>query len=263
MLCVADNIQITRPAIQEALRNFSGQAITDCVTACEENGANMIDINTGPLTRNPDEGMRFMVETVQQATALPLMLDTANPKAMEAGLSVCRNPVFINGFSLEPRKLETMLPLAVRHGVPIVGYLLNPDSSVPANAHERLAIALTLFDHCQSQGLPPEHLIIDPVLVPLLWADGAIQAMEVLDVIRTLPDLLGFPVKTIVGLSNLTTGTRDTTKKTLMETTYAAMLCASGLDMVLMNIQRKETVKTVKAASILMKRGIFSWGEVP
>jgi hypothetical protein len=48
-----------------------------------------------------------------------------------------------------------------------------------------------------------------------------------------------------------------------METTYAAMLCASGLDMVLMNIQRKETVKTIKAASILKKRGIFSWEEVP
>lgn len=263
MQCVADNVQIIRPAIQDALHNFSGQAITDCVSACELNGADMIDINTGPLTRNPEEGMRFMVETVQQATALPLMLDTANPRAMEAGLSVCRNPVIINGFSLEPRKLDTILPLAVRHGVPIVGYLLNPDSSVPVNAHERLDIALTLFGHCQAQGLPPANLIIDPVLVPLLWADGAIQAMEVLEVIRTLPDLLGFPVKTIVGLSNLTTGARDKTRKGLMETTYAAMLCAAGIDMVLMNIHRKETVKTVKAASILMKRGIFSWEEVP
>ncbi|GAB6094892.1 methyltetrahydrofolate cobalamin methyltransferase [Desulfatiferula olefinivorans] len=263
MLCIADNIQITRPAIAEALLRFKGKAIIDDVIACEQKGACMIDINTGPLTRNPEEGMRFMVKSVEQATALPLMLDTANPRAMEAGLSACKNPVLINGFSLEPRKLETILPLAVRHGVPIVGYLLNPDSSVPANAQERLAIALSLFEHCQARGLPPEHLIIDPVLVPLMWADGAGQAVEILDVIRTLPELLGFPVKTVIGLSNLTTGIRDRAKKRLMETTYAAMLCAAGLDMILMNVFHQETVKTAKTASILMKRGIFSWEELP
>lgn len=262
MLCIADNIQVTRRSIEDALHSFSEKAIVDQVRACERVGADMMDINTGPLSRNPEKGMRFFVETVQNATDLPLMIDTANPLAMEAGLKVCKHPVIINGFSLEPRKLESMLPLAVRYHVPIVGFLLNPDSSVPVTAQERLAIATDLFEHCRNQGLDPEQLIIDPVLVPLLWADGTKQAMDVLEVIRLLPELLGFPVKTMVGLSNLTTGARDKEKKQVIESTYAAMLGGAGLDMVLMNMDRGPTVNTVKAASMLVKQRIFSWDEL-
>lgn len=43
-------------------------------------------------------------------------------------------------------------------------------------------------------------MIIDPVVAPLVWQDGNLQNMEVLEVIRTLPDLLGFPVRTIAGM---------------------------------------------------------------
>ncbi|MBU1170591.1 MAG: dihydropteroate synthase [Proteobacteria bacterium] len=262
MICIADNIQITRKVIENALNSYSREPIMEQVRICEQHGADMIDINTGPLTRNPEDKMRFFVETVQEATSLPLMLDTSNPIALKAGLEICRNTVYINGFSLEPHKLETILPLAVTYRAKIVGYLLNPDSSVPLNALERMDRALSLFEECSRRGLDLEQLIIDPVLVPLLWADGSLQAMDVLEVIRSLPDLLGFPVKTIVGLSNLTTGAPDPEKKYLMERTYAAMLGMAGIDMVLMNITRRQTVDTLKAASILMKRRVFSWEEL-
>lgn len=262
MIYIADNIQITRKSISHALDSFSEEPIIDIVRACEKNGADMIDINTGPLTRDPADKMRFFVETVQGVTHLPLMLDTANPIAMEAGLKACKNTVYINGFSLEPHKLDTILPLAVRYHTPIVGYLLNPDSSVPLNALERMDRAVTLFEESRKRGLASEQLIIDPVLVPLLWADGSVQAMEVLDVIRSLPDLLGFPVKTVVGLSNLTAGAMNPQKKLLMESTYAAMLSVSGIDMVLMNMSHNHTVNTLNAASLLVKRRVFSWEEL-
>lgn len=259
MIFVADNIQIIRKDIENAVNSFQEGPIATWAKTCERLGADMIDINTGPLSRNPEEKMRFMVETVQNATRLPLMLDTANPVAMEAGLKACRETPYINGFSLEPHKLQQLLPLAVAYQAPIVGYLLNPDSSVPVNASERLDRAISLYDEAINRGLAPELLIIDPVLVPLLWADGSAQAMDVLEVIRTLPDLLGYPVKTIIGLSNLTTGAKNPSKKRLMEKAYAAMLCASGIDMVLMNIRNQGTVDTLNAASMLKNSTIFTW----
>lgn len=262
MIFVADNIQITRKDIEKAVNSFSEGPIVTWAETCERMGAHVIDINTGPLTRHPEEKMRFIVETVQRTTQLPLMLDTANPVAMEAGLKACRKTPYINGFSLEPHKLDSLLPLAVKYQTPIVGYLLNPDSSVPVNASERLDRAITLYDESTKRGLLPDQLIIDPVLVPLLWADGACQAMDVLEVIRTLSDLLGFPVKTIVGLSNLTTGAKHREKKRLMEKAFAAMLCASGIDMVLMNIMNQDTRDTLSAASLLKNSTIFSWEEL-
>ncbi len=49
------------------------------------------------------------METVQGVTDLPLLLDTTNPVALEAGLQQCRQKAIINGFSLEPDRLEYIL----------------------------------------------------------------------------------------------------------------------------------------------------------
>ncbi|MCP4672841.1 MAG: dihydropteroate synthase, partial [Desulfobacula sp.] len=89
------------------------------------------------------------------------------------------------------------------------------------------------------------------------------QARAVLEVIRTLPDLLGFEVKTIAGLSNLTTGTRDKNKKNLVEQSYIAMLAASGLDYLMMDVLNHETLRVAKTSDIIIKTDIFSWEMIP
>jgi len=52
----------------------------------------------------------------------------------------------------------------------------------------------------------------------LSWDDGLFRARELLKTIPMLPELLGFPVRTLAGLSNLTTGMGDKFRKTLVET---------------------------------------------
>lgn len=83
--------------------------------------------------------MEFMVETVQEVSDLPILIDIANPKALEAGLRVSRNKAIINGFSLEPAKLEPILPLTKKFETDIIGYLLYPNGHVPPYGAERLS----------------------------------------------------------------------------------------------------------------------------
>ena len=231
----------------------------DLVRRCEAAGAGMIDINSGPLTRAPAETMAFLVESVQKATRLPLLLDTSNPVAMEAGLMACRSKAIINGFSLEPDKLTNILPLARRFNTRIIGYLLYPDSNVPTSGTERLTVALELYARFVEAELAPEQLIIDPVVPPLIWPNGHSQAMEVVQVIRTLPDLLDFRVASIAGISNLTSGPGDATRKPVFEQCYVAMLAEAGLDMALMNVTHAGTMTAVQACNTLTGTTIFSW----
>lgn len=261
MILVADNLQITNRIIAEAVSAANPKPIQDMVKKCEAAGAQIIDINSGPLSRNPEK-MAFMVEAVQEVSDLPIIIDTANPEAMEAGLRANRKTAVINGFSLEPVKLTQMLPLAKKFDVDIIGYLLYPDSHVPKDAAERLNVALALYREFQKSGVEPERLIIDPIVAPLVWQDGNIQLMEILSVIRQLPELLGFPVRTIAGLSNLTTGRGPIGKKLLMERSYLPMIAASGLSMVLLNIFHQETVMAAKACEALMSKKVFAWEEV-
>jgi 5-methyltetrahydrofolate corrinoid/iron sulfur protein methyltransferase len=229
------------------------------VKRCQAAGADGIDINSGPLYRDPESRMTFMVEAVQEATRLPLILDTSNPKALKAGLLACKTPPTLNGLSLEPAKLEHILPLATAHQTDIVCYLLYPNGHVPPDSTERLSVAVSLYQKCLEAGIETDRVIIDPVVAPLSWQDGLFQAREVLTVIKTLPELLGFPVRTIAGLSNLTAGARDPVKKLLAEQSYLPMLAASGLSMILMNVLSAESVRVARTCRLFSRESIFSW----
>jgi len=259
MILISDNLQITHPDIDRAVQELDPGPVQDLVRRCVVAGADAIDINSGPLVREPEKKMAFLVAAVQSVTDLPVLLDTTNPRAMEAGLRASKGRTVINGFSLEPAKLERILPLAGKYDVDIIGYLLYPNSHVPNDASERLGVAVALFQAFQKAGVDPERLIIDPVVAPVMWENGNRQDMAILSVIRTLPDLLGFPVRTIAGLSNLTTGRGPRVKKRLLESAYLPMLAEAGLTMALMNILHTETVQTARACEALVRDRIFTW----
>ncbi len=263
MILAADNLQITNPHIEKAVQDRDPEPVREMVLRCEAAGADTIDINSGPLSREPELKMDFLVNTVQEVSGLPIILDTANPRALEAGLKANRKKAVINGFSLAPEKLADILPLAKKYKAEIIGYLLFPNGHVPQDGQERLNIAVELLNRCSKAGIDPNHLIIDPVLVPISWNSGNFQAMEVLSVIKVLPELLGFDVRTIIGLSNLTTGGGvDMKKKLLLERTYLSMLASSGLSIVLLNILHAQTVGTARACRALTDGKIFAWEEL-
>jgi 5-methyltetrahydrofolate corrinoid/iron sulfur protein methyltransferase len=259
MIVVADNLRITLPAIQEAVKRLDPEPVQQMAVACRNAGARAIDINSGPLSRHPQEKMTFLVRTVQEAVDLPLMLDTTNPDALTAGLTVCRQRAIINGVSLEPEKLKRILPLARQYDADIIGYLLGPDGHVPGDAAGRMQAAVQLLVECQQAGVSAAQLIIDPIVAPLAWQDGNRQNMAVLDVVRSLPDLLGAPVRTIAGLSNLTTGAPDADTRRRYQRTFLPMLAAAGLDMILMNVLDAATMRTADACRNLTDGGIFTW----
>jgi 5-methyltetrahydrofolate corrinoid/iron sulfur protein methyltransferase len=210
MIIVADNLRITLPAIGRAVNRLDprthpadGQACHGCRCPGHRHQ------QRPNVSATPEEKMTFLVRTVQECVDLPIVLDTANPRAMAAGLAASRDKAIINGVSWSPEKLERILPMARQHDCDIIGYLLRPNGHVPVDASGRMEAAVALFDAIQTAGIQPERIIIDPVVAPLAWQDGNRQNMAVLEVIRTLPDLLGFPVRTIAGLSNLTTGAPD------------------------------------------------------
>jgi 5-methyltetrahydrofolate corrinoid/iron sulfur protein methyltransferase len=262
MLVVADNFQITDPAICAAIDTMQAAPLQKRIRRYEAAGAQAIDVNMGPLGAHGSRKMVFCIEALQEVSSLPLYIDTVNSQAIEAALKICRNPVVINGFSLQPSKLETILPLAVTYDVDIIGYLLDPGGQVAADCQTRLALAIELYDCFQKSGLEPERLIVDPIVVPLIWQDGVKQAGEVLQTLRQLPDVLGFPVRTIAGLSNLTAGRGYREKRLLMEKAYLPMLSSAGLDMILMNINHSETIHLVHTCRVFTHPGIFTWEQI-
>ncbi len=262
MFLAADNLQITDPKVARAVELMDPGPIRDLVKRCVKSGADAVDINPGPLKKDPGQKMKFLVETVQSVTDLPLLLDTTNPDALAAGLAASSNPVIINGFSLEPARIERILPLAVEFDADIIGYLLSPDSRVPVDEAGCFEIASELLVCAEKSGLNPERLIIDPVVAPLVWENGARHNRDILSVIRNLGELYGFPVRTIAGLSNLTSGPAPYAARLTMETAFLAMMADAGLSIALLNIFHTQTVACARACNILLTSDIFAWEEL-
>ncbi len=262
MILVADNIQVMNQVVERAIKEMDPEPICNLAGKCENAGAQMIDINPGPLSKNAEKKMKFLVEAVQETTKVRLLLDTGNPQALEAGIRACRTKPIINGFSLEPRKLDLILPLAVNFQTDIIGFLLSPEGQVPHSSEERLNIASRLMEEANRAGLMLEKLIIDPVIVPLAWKDGTKQLKEVLSTIKLLPELFGFPTRTIVGISNIISGSPSLKKSLLPEEVCLSMLSESGLTMALLNIFHKRTLETARICDSINNNRIFSWAEI-
>lgn len=262
MKIIADNIQVTHHKISRAIEYRNPVPIQELVKKAELKGAEAIDINSGPLSRNGEEKMIFLVNAIQDVSDLPVLLDTVNARAIKAGLLANRKTAIINGFSLEPEKLKHILPLTKEFDVDIIGYLLYPNGHVPPDSESRLNVAVDLYNAFLKSGTAKEHLIIDPVLVPVMWQQGNQQARDVLSVIQSLPDILGFPVRTIAALSNLTTGNTSRENKILLERTYLPMLAAGGLSMLMLNIFHAETTQTARVCASLTGDSVFAWEDV-
>lgn len=262
MLLVADNLQIINREIARAVAARDPGPIRELALRCRAAGAQAIDVNCGPMPRDPEGNTGFLMQTVRAAIDVPLLIDTANPAATAAGLRAGGPGVLINGFSLEPRRCTSMLQLARDHGADLICFLLHSDGRVPADLQERLQLAVEVFEAATAAGVEPRQLIFDPIVVPLTWDDGTFQARAVLDTILRLPDLLGVPVRTIAGLSNLTSGPAPAEKKMLLESAYCGMLAGAGLDLLLCNVLHDATVRTARACERLSGGGVFSWAEL-
>jgi len=87
MQLIADNLHIIHPGIQAAVAEKNPGPIRDLVKQCMAAGADGIDINSGPLSRDPEGTMTFLVETVEQVSERIILIDTTNPKAIRAGVN--------------------------------------------------------------------------------------------------------------------------------------------------------------------------------
>lgn len=252
MLLVADNLHALNPIVSEALRDLNPKPLQELALRCEQAGAKLIDLNPGYLPRQKEDRIVFMVEAIQAVTSTRLMLDSPNPRILAKGLAACQQQPVLDGLSLEPHKLQEVLPLAVEHQVPLVLLLMDEHSYTPPRMEQKLAIAIELREYALAAGLKHEQLLFDPVLPNLSWQDAYAQTAEVVKTVQMLSSGAIFqePALTMVGLSNLRSGLHRYYPANL-ETTCLSILAGAGLNFALANVLAAEIVTTAQLISQL------------
>jgi len=244
MIIIGENIHVIAKIVSTAVADRDARVIQDLARAQTEAGADYVDLNVGPLRKNAEETMQWLVNTVQDATDLPLSLDTMNPIAMEAGLKVCRTKPLLNSASGKTDSKEQMLPLAKKYNCDVVISVIT-DKGMPPDVELKVDSIMDTVTYANELGIPNEDIWVDPIILPVSTAgEGQGFAKVSLEFISILEDLLP-GVKSTVGLSNISNGVPDALRP-ILNRTYVVMLQRNKLYSAIADPLDKELVKLVR-----------------
>lgn len=252
MLVISERINGLFRSIGRAIDARDQKAIRDAVLKQVECGANALDLNVGPGRgcHSPDT-MKWLVETAQSVTDLPLCIDSPGVKTLEAGLAAAKNPTIINSTTAEADKMAALFPLAAEYGSDIICLTMD-EKGVPNDAESRGEMAMLMITTAMEHGLMPENVLLDPLVLPV--SAGQDQAGKVIEAIRMFQMLSDPPVRTVVGLSNISNGA---TGRPMINRTYLAMLMGAGLSAAILDPEDTDLMDTLKTSEMLLNRKLF------
>jgi 5-methyltetrahydrofolate corrinoid/iron sulfur protein methyltransferase len=230
---VAENINIMSKFTGNAMRERDPKPIQEWAAKLTEKGADLLDLNLGPARKGGSEMMQWLVKTVQEATDLPLFLDTTNNEAVEAGLQVY-NPkkgrAVINSIMATPERMALQLPLVNKYGCEMVGLMWGPEG-IPRDENERAVLLDSMMTQAGEQGIPLEKIWFDPIVVPVSSQQKELQGCTTF--MQWLPDLAPGSQSTC-GLSNCSNGSPDELRDILNQV-YLCILIKAGITSAIMD----------------------------
>ena len=214
-------------------------------------GADALDINCGPASKDPVSDIQWLVESVQEVTDKPLALDSSKPQVIESGLKVVKNRAIINSTTADTQKLEILVPLAKKYQASLIGLTIST-KGIPQNKDQRLELAANIVSFCSEEGFSLDALYIDPIVMPVNVAQS--QMRDILESIHDFKVISEPAPKTVVGLSNVSQGT---CARNLINRIFLTMAIAAGLDAAILDPLDKDLVDAAITAELILNKQIY------
>ncbi len=237
LVIIGERINPTgRKDLAEALERGDLRAVQKEAIAQAEAGAHILDVNVGISGIDEPRVLQEAIAAISEVTDLPLCIDSALPKALEAALKVYKGKALVNSVNGERDRLERILPLIKEYGAAVIGLTMN-DRGIPKTAEQRLEIAETIVEKALDMGIPAEDVIIDPLAMAI--SADSMAGVETIRALRLIRDRLH--VNQTLGLSNISFGLPD---RNAINAGFLSMAVGNGLTCPILD----PTVKTMKSA---------------
>jgi 5-methyltetrahydrofolate corrinoid/iron sulfur protein methyltransferase len=237
--------------IGRAIKEKDKSVVQECALEQIRAGADALDVNCGPVSKDPASDIQWLIETIQEVTDKPLALDSSKPKVIESGLKVLKNKAIINSTTADPEKLDLLVPLAKKYNAKLIGLTISV-KGIPQNKDQRLELAASIVASCAEKEFPIEELYLDPIVLPVNVAQA--QEKDILESIREFKIISDPSPKTVVGLSNVSQGT---CVRNLINRTFLIMAVAYGLDSAILDPQDKDLMDAAITSELILNKQIY------
>ena len=214
------------------------------------NGAHIVDVCLQSSERDEIKDVPLFYDRLIRKTKAPIMIDTTDASAVELALTYCQGKAIINSVNLEDgeEKFQRICPMARAYGAALVVGSIDEDKlQAQAFTRERkLAVAERSFALLTTKyGIPPEDIIIDPLVFPCATGDenyigGAVETMEAVRLIKERLPL----VKTILGISNISFGLPAAARE-VVNSVFLYHCTKQGLDLAIVNAEKLERFASI------------------
>ena len=249
---IGERIHCIAPAIRKAMDERDPAPILERAAAQIKAGATYLDVNIGPAEKDGPERMMWAVKLLQENfNNVPLALDTANMKAIEAGIKVYNRengkPI-VN--SADAGSRIGYIDLAAANDAICIA-LCSADGIAKDNA-EREMHCDNMLERGLSLGMTSDDLWFDPLFLVVKGMQD--KQMEVLEAIKMFSDK---GLKSTGGLSNNSNGAPKHVRP-IMDATLVAMCMMQGLTSAIVNPNDLRLMETIKSCDIFKNHVLYS-----
>ena len=249
---IGERIHCISPVIREAMNTMNPEPILKRAAEQIAAGATYLDVNIGPAESNGPELMTWAVKLLQENfNNVPLALDTANKKAIEAGIAVynrTNGKPIVN--SADAGSRISNIDLAAANDAIVIA-LCSADGIAKDN-DERMTHCHHMLDRGMALGMEADDLWFDPLFLVVKGMQD--KQMDVLNAIKLFSDE---GLKSTGGLSNNSNGAPKNVRP-IMDSALVAMCMMQGLTSAIVNPCDKRLMETIKSCDIFKNNELYS-----
>ena len=249
---IGERIHCIAPAIRKAMDERDPAPILERAAAQIKAGATYLDVNIGPAEKDGPERMMWAVKLLQENfNNVPLALDTANMKAIEAGIKVynrTNGKPIVN--SADAGSRIGYIDLAAANDAICIA-LCSADGIAKDN-EERMVHCDNMLERGLSLGMTSDDLWFDPLFLVVKGMQD--KQMEVLEAIKMFSDK---GLKSTGGLSNNSNGAPKHVRP-IMDSALVAMCMMQGLTSAIVNPNDLRLMETIKSCDIFKNHVLYS-----
>ena len=249
---IGERIHCISPVIREAMATFNPDPILERAAQQIKAGATYLDVNIGPAESNGPELMTWAVKLLQENfNNVPLALDTANKRAIEAGIKVynrTNGKPIVN--SADAGSRISYIDLAAANDAICVA-LCSADGIAKDN-EERMMHCHHMLERGLSLGMEATDLWFDPLFLVVKGMQD--KQMDVLNAIKLFADE---GLKSTGGLSNNSNGAPKNVRP-IMDSALVAMAMMQGLTSAIVNPNDLRLMETIKSCDIFKNNELYS-----
>ena len=244
MIIIGEKINGSIPSVAKAIQERNADHIRHLAEIQTQAGATYIDILSSVPVEIEVETMKWLIETVQEATDLPISIDSPNPETLVECMPFVNKPGLLNSVSGEGNKMDVVFP-AIQGTKCNVAALLNGNYGIPKTAADRLKVFDEIMEKAAKFDIAPNRIHVDPLVEMLCTAeDGINMIAEVMETMREK-----YPTIHITGAcSNISF---NLPARKIMNQAFIVLSIYKGMDSAILDPTNSDLMGMVYAAEAL------------